>query len=75
LDLSPGWNLFILFGQNQPQHALYQRFPTPIRALPGSRRTSVLCRFPPVEDSSRYSWFEPLQPLFSLIVPRIGKSI
>ena len=34
LDLSPGWNLFILFGQNQPQHALYQRFPTHIRALP-----------------------------------------
>jgi len=46
---------------------LHPSFPTPIRALPGSRRTFVLCRFPPVEDTWRYGCIWTLQSLFGLI--------
>ena len=47
---------------------LYQSFPTPIRALPGSRRTFVLCRFPPVEDRPRYSCLERANSLFGSFI-------
>ena len=47
---------------------LYQSFPTPIRALPGSRRTFVLCRFPPVEDTPRYSCLERANSLFGSFI-------
>ena len=59
VDLSMMWNILYCLWLK-----LKTLFPTPIRALPGTRRPFGLCRYPPVETEAGYCWLFARSSLF-----------